>query len=76
MQIIRLTDEYKDHWNNFVKINAADGGLLHSWQWGEFQKDLDGKVFRLGLIDGEGQLQATALIVRTELPFEYNSNAS
>jgi len=72
MQILRLTDEYKEHWNNFIKINAADGGLLHSWQWGEFQKDLDSKVFRLGLINGEGQLQAAALIVRTELPFEYN----
>jgi len=72
MHILRLTDEYQEHWNNFVASNAADGGLLHSWQWGEFQKELDNKIFRLGLINNEGQLQAAAQLIRYELPFEYN----
>lgn len=72
MEIIRLEEEFKDHWDNFVKSNASDGGLLHSWQWGEFQKSLSNRIFRLGVINNEGQLQAAALLVKHELPFEYN----
>ncbi len=72
MHILQVTEDYKEHWDNFVKTNAGDGGLLHSWQWGEFQRALDNKVFRLGLIDGDGQFQAAALLVKNELQFEYN----
>lgn len=72
MEIIQVDEELKEHWDNFVKSNAADGGLLHSWQWGEFQRSLDNRIFRLGLINNEGQLQAAALLVKNELPFEYN----
>lgn len=72
MEIIQAADELKPHWDSFVETNAADGGLLHSWQWGDFQKSLDNRVFRLGLINGEGKLQAAALVVKHELPFEYN----
>ncbi|MDX9893782.1 MAG: peptidoglycan bridge formation glycyltransferase FemA/FemB family protein [Patescibacteria group bacterium] len=72
MQIVQVGDEFKEHWNNFVATNAADGGLLQSWQWGDFQKSLDNKIIRLGAINGDGQLQASALIIKYELPFEYN----
>ena len=72
MQIIQVTEDYKQHWDNFVKINAGDGGLLHSWQWGEFQRSLDNKIFRLAVIDGMGEFQAAALLIRYDLPFEYN----
>jgi len=72
MQIIQVGDEYKQHWNNFIKTNAPDGGLLQSWEWGDFQKSLDNRAFRLGLINGDKQLQAAALVIKHELPFEYN----
>ncbi len=72
MQIVPISDDLKEHWDNFVRSNATDGGLLHSWQWGEFQKTLDRKIIRLGAIDGAGQLQAAVLMVKHELPFEYN----
>jgi lipid II:glycine glycyltransferase (peptidoglycan interpeptide bridge formation enzyme) len=72
MQIVEVGEELKEHWDNFVSNNATDGGLLHSWQWGDFQKTLDRKIIRLGAIDGEGQLQAAVLMVKHELPFEYN----
>ncbi len=72
MQIIQVGDELRQHWDNFIRINAADGGLLHSWQWGDFQKALGNKIFRLGVIDGVGQLQAAALVIKHELHFEYN----
>jgi len=72
MEIIQSGEELNQHWDSFIKTNAADGGLLHSWLWGDFQKSLDHKVFRLGLIDGQGQMQAAALVIKHELPFEYN----
>lgn len=72
MEIIQVGDELKEHWDSFVKTNAADGGLLQSWQWADFQKSLGNSIFRLGVINGEGQLQAAASIVKHELPFEYN----
>ena len=72
MQIVQVGDDLKEHWDNFIRSNATDGGLLHSWQWGDFQKSLDRKIVRLGAIDGEGQLQAAVLMVKHELAFEYN----
>jgi lipid II:glycine glycyltransferase (peptidoglycan interpeptide bridge formation enzyme) len=72
MEIVQVEDELKQHWDSFIKTNAADGGLLQSWQWGDFQKSLDNRAFRLGVINGQGQLQAAALVVEHELPFEYN----
>jgi len=72
MEIIRVTEEFKNHWDNFVINHAADGGLLQSWYWGELQKSLGNQIFRLGLIDSFGQLQAAALLIKHEIHFEYN----
>ncbi|OGY46412.1 MAG: hypothetical protein A2744_00535 [Candidatus Buchananbacteria bacterium RIFCSPHIGHO2_01_FULL_44_11] len=72
MQIIYVTDQDKNYWNRFILSNAGSGGLLQSYQWSEFQKMLDNKIFRLALVDDAGELQAAALLVRHELPFEYN----
>ncbi len=72
MEIIQVGDEFKNHWNSFVQTNGADGGLLQSWEWGDFQKALENKIFRIGAINGDGKLQAAALIVNYELPFENN----
>lgn len=72
MQIIQVSEEFKEHWDSFVKTNAADGGLLQCWGWGDFQKSLDNKVCRFAVVNGEGQFQAAILVVKHELPFEYN----
>lgn len=72
MEIVQVGDELKEHWDSFIESNSADGGLLQSWLWGDFQKSLDNKVFRLGVINGDGQLQAAATVVKYELPLEYN----
>ena len=72
MSIIQINDDLKQHWDNFVSLNAVDGGFLHSWDWGELQRSLNNKIFRLGVVDKDGMLQAAALLVKYELPFEYN----
>jgi len=72
MQIVQVSEDLKKHWDSFVKTNAADGGLLQSWAWGDFQKSLDNKIFRLALVNGNGQIQAVILVVKHEVHFEYN----
>lgn len=72
MPIIEITDQAQAQWDDFVKTHTPDGGLLQSWGWGEFQKVLGNKIFRLGLLDGQGQFQATLLVIQHELHFEYN----
>jgi len=72
MNIIQAADDLQERWEAFVTLQAPDGGLLQSWRWGEFQKSLGHKIFRLALLDGTGELKAAALLIKHELPFEYN----
>lgn len=70
--VLTVGDDYKDRWDEFVKKHGADGGLLQSWGWGDFQKALDLKIIRLAALDGRGELVAAAQLIRHDLPFEYN----
>ncbi|MFA6322606.1 MAG: peptidoglycan bridge formation glycyltransferase FemA/FemB family protein [Candidatus Buchananbacteria bacterium] len=72
MSIITVNDEHKQAWDDFVMTYAGDGGLLHAWDWGDFQKSLGNKIFRLALLDEHGNFQAAALLIQFELHFEYN----
>ena len=72
MHFIQVNEDYKQIWDDFVSSHALDGGLLQSWAWGDFQKTLDNKVFRLAGLDEAGVMQAAVLIVRLEMHFEYN----
>ena len=56
-----MTD--KEKWNNFIKEN--NGSFLQSFQWGEFQKSLGRKIFRIEI---ENNLRA--LIIKHDLPFK------
>ncbi len=59
----------KESWNAFVAANAEDGGVLQSWEWGEFQESLGRKVWRLSW--GEGQIEGACLLVEHRLPFGF-----
>jgi len=72
MNIIFASDDLQLGWDDFVKANAFDGGLLQSWRWGDFQKTLDHKIFRLAMVDEIGEIKAVALLILHELQFEYN----
>ncbi|OGY51118.1 MAG: hypothetical protein A3J59_03055 [Candidatus Buchananbacteria bacterium RIFCSPHIGHO2_02_FULL_56_16] len=72
MSIVEITDKAREPWDTFVKAYAPDGGLLQSWGWGEVQKALGNPVFRLAVLDEQGQFRAALLLVRHELHFEYN----
>ncbi|MFA5967338.1 MAG: peptidoglycan bridge formation glycyltransferase FemA/FemB family protein [Patescibacteria group bacterium] len=54
-------------WDYFV-LQHPEANLLQSWQWGEFQKSLGNKIWRLGVAD-QGQTIAQLLIIKLPLRF-------
>jgi len=72
MPIVEAQDSWRVDWDEFIKIHAADGGLLQSWGWGELQKAVGNKIWRLVLLTEQGSWQAVVLAIQTELAFEYN----
>jgi len=64
MKIVNLKDQ--NQLNNFVGREEYSQ-FLQSWQWGEFQREVSGLIWRIGIED-EGELLATAKLVRKQLP--------
>jgi len=60
MEIKEITD--KNIWENFL-LNCQEKTFLNSWNWGEFQKIIEEKIWRWGIYDS-GQLIAVALIIK------------
>ncbi len=56
----------KGQLNNFVGSRKMSQ-FLQSYEWGEFQEKVSGKVFRIGVED-EGKLVAAATIIKKQLP--------
>ena len=54
--------ENKDIWEGFLDENQ-EKSFLHSWSWGEFQKALGEKIWRLAIIDND-KIQGVALIIK------------
>lgn len=71
MQIIQVDKDLRNEWEKFLAVNALDGGFLQSWGWGDFQKSLGRQVFRLAVLDEEGEFAGAALLVKIEIHFEY-----
>jgi len=65
MQIIDITD--KKQLNDFVG-SQTQSQFLQSWQWGEFQAKVSGRVWRIGVLDDAGELVASAKIITKSLP--------
>ena len=59
MQIKEITD--KSIWENFVQENK-ESTFLHSWNWGEFNKNTGEKIWRFGVFNNEKLLAATLVI--------------
>ncbi len=64
MNIIDIKNQ--NELNDFV-VSQSTGQFLQSWQWGEFQEKVAGKVFRLGVFDNK-EILATATLVKKFLP--------
>ncbi|HEY4496820.1 MAG TPA: peptidoglycan bridge formation glycyltransferase FemA/FemB family protein [Candidatus Paceibacterota bacterium] len=51
-------------WDNFIK-EVKPNTFLHSWEWGQFNEEMKGKIYRLGAFDNE-ELISVALIIKTD----------
>lgn len=54
----------KNDWENFL-LKITEKTFLQSWNWGEFQKMLGNKIWRLGIFDNSGLL-GIAQVVKIE----------
>ena len=63
--VIKKVLEQKE-WDDFVLLNGEQ--FLQSWQWGEFQKNLGRKIWRMAVYENN-EIVAAALIIKYQLLF-------
>ncbi|MDA2935891.1 peptidoglycan bridge formation glycyltransferase FemA/FemB family protein [Patescibacteria group bacterium AH-259-L05] len=63
MQVIEAKNQKE--WDEFIISNRSQ--FLQSWVWGEFQKKLGRRIWRLGVVD-RGSVIGQALLVKHILP--------
>jgi len=62
MYILELNN--KENWESFL-LRCDEKTFLDSWNWGEFQKKMGEKIWRLGIYDNE-QLISLALVIKVK----------
>jgi len=62
MYILEITN--KNVWESFL-LGCDEKTFLDSWNWGEFQKKIEEKIWRFGVYDNE-QLIAVALVIKVK----------
>jgi len=67
MQIISNPD--REMWHKFVAEHSSPSSFLQSWEWGEFQKELGNKVYRVAEAGENGAYIAAAQAVVRPLYF-------
>ncbi len=67
MKTIICDNQQKSSWDEFVRSNSADFGVLQSWAWGDFQQQLGRKVFPLATLDEQDNFVAVALVIKQPL---------
>lgn len=60
--MIEIKPVNKKNWESFLESQKPHS-FLHSWNWGEFNKALNYKIFRLGIYDKD-ELKGLALILK------------
>jgi len=54
----------KETWENFFLENNEGKTFLQSWNWGEFQKKMGNKIWRLGFFNNQGDPISFVLVVK------------
>lgn len=58
-----------DEYENFVKNHPCKSHFTQSWAWGELKAKEDGSIYRVGMRNEEGELVATALLIKYKRRF-------
>jgi lipid II:glycine glycyltransferase (peptidoglycan interpeptide bridge formation enzyme) len=82
MQIIQFKENQKEIWNRFIAENNSES-FLQVWEWGEFQKSLGRKMWRIGVIEDDlfsedktSKLQITNYKSQINSKFKHTPSAS
>lgn len=62
MNLVIKEIDNKEIWESFL-LGRPEKTFLHSWNWGEFQKKENNKIWRLGVFSN-GELISVALVIR------------
>jgi peptidoglycan pentaglycine glycine transferase (the first glycine) len=65
MKVIQITT--KEQLDNFA-AKQKHAQFLQSWEWGKFQKQVSGIIWRLGVENDQGELLASAKVIKKQLP--------
>ncbi len=68
MELVEIKDKKK--LNDFLGAQPH-AEFLQSWEWGEFQEKVEGKILRFG-VEENGELIGAATLVKKTLPFGTN----
>ncbi len=63
MQLIEFYQEDQNYYNDFA-IGQPHSPFLQSWAWGEFQRHLEKKVWRLGVKQGNSLIAVAQIIAQ------------
>ncbi|HPN81309.1 MAG TPA: peptidoglycan bridge formation glycyltransferase FemA/FemB family protein [bacterium] len=72
MKAIFYQEQSVEKWDEFIRNNSVDFGLLQSSSWAKFQRLLGREVFLLAATDEEENILAAALIIEQPLKFGFN----
>jgi peptidoglycan pentaglycine glycine transferase (the first glycine) len=73
MRVTRMSPERREDWNRFVE-GQTSLGLLQSWEWGEFKRELGWMTFRVA-VEERGRIVAGAQMLIKPLPLGVGSVA-
>lgn len=67
MQLIFLSEDHQNILNNFI-VKFSPKAFLQTYEWGNFQKDIGRKIWRIGIFDDNFILQFAATVILYESP--------
>ena len=68
MKVVICDNLWQEKWDDFMRENASDRGLLQSWLWGDFQSKLGRKVYRIAVCDDGDNIKVAAQLIMHDLP--------
>lgn len=70
MNIAEAINSESTRWDSFI-TSTSSGSFLQTWAWGEMQRELGGRYWRI-IIEHNGKIHAVALVLRRGLTLGYS----
>lgn len=70
MKVKEIKNNYKEEWDSF--FISENGSFLQSWEWGEFQKTLNNRIWRFGIYNEKDEAESFFMVIKILLPKGFN----